>query len=456
VAKKQRGQLQGLLSTSDVSQAAKDYWNSLSDLEKAALVTSPVPGVGTATGVAADTQNLIQDPSAMNTGLLATNFVPFNKLFGAAGGILGMAADAGKKRRRSKGQTVDNPQRTAFPGVYKDPRELALEAEARVAPEDPMLKQLFGVTRDDLAEMNRGRVGNREPTVKAPARARGSAATAGVTNRKNAQRLVDQLTEAESLAPELTRGMTGWYEMQPVYDRMAQLSDNPAQSFKDFQTFTGMSSPGSDVLTEINRGTAARYLNNQGRFDDFVRYAGMPSSARGADFPEDIRGVMGHPYHSTAQAKPMQNYVNTGEVNMKSAKVPLYIESAGVPQTGFQTDLPVGDAHFARGVGLADTRTNKDFAKSVEARELLPMGDWYKNQVAAPVGLNPVNAQAIQWGLLGPQTGVDTALGAPKLELLTKKIMDASKAYGVSPEQARDLILQGEMYAPNLGLLGIK
>ncbi len=55
------------------------------------------------------------------------------------------------------------------------------------------------------------------------------------------------------------------------------------------------------------------------------------------------------------------------------------------------------------------------------------------------------------WTALGPQTGVDSALGAPKLELLAKQIMVAAKRLRISPEQARDLILSGGAGAGMLG-----
>ena len=139
---------------------------------------------------------------------------------------------------------------------------------------------------------------------------------------------------------------------------------------------------------------------------------------------------------------------------MKSPKVPLYIQSAGVPETGFQTAWPVGDAHWSRGVGLADVRTNKNPGASVSMPELQSLGPWWDQRVAGALGLNSVDAQARAWGTFAPATGVDTPVGAPKLELIAQKIMDAAKAYNISPEQARDLLLQGKIYAPNLNLLG--
>ena len=65
--------------------------------------------------------------------------------------------------------------------------------------------------------------------------------------------------------------------------------------------------------------------------------------------------------------------------------------------------------------------------------------------------LEAVPAQAMLWSLLGPQTGVDAAIGAPKLEMLAQHIQRAAKKRGVSPETMRDLILSGK---DHLGLMG--
>ena len=61
--------------------------------------------------------------------------------------------------------------------------------------------------------------------------------------------------------------------------------------------------------------------------------------------------------------------------------------------------------------------------------------------------MEAVPAQALLWGAGSGQTGVRTAIGAPKIELLSQQIMDASRRHGVSPETARDLILSGTLYA---------
>lgn len=388
-----------------------------------------------------------QAESALDlAGLMQTGAMPFAPT--SSGGVLGTFAIP--KRQI----TVNDPVRTAYPGIYDRPDEIARRAAQNVAEEDPAMKRLFGVTRDDLYELRKSRLeGNEAPNLVMPANPKGAKIAPQVMTRRNAQRIIDTLSEAEKY-PTLYKGMDAWYEMGPLFERYKQISDDPVRDFKRFQTFTGMASPGSDVLTEINRGTAALNLANQKRFEDFLKYAGKPFSARiDTDFPEYLAGVMGHPYHSTAHGKPISKYVQTGNIEMESPKVPLYIQSAGVPETGFQIDLPVGDAHWSRGVGLADVRTAKDYGASVSMPELLSLGPWWNEKIAKPLGTNAVNAQARAWGTFAPATGVDTPVGAPKLELISQKIMDAARAYGIEPEEARDLLLMGKIYAPNMNLL---
>jgi hypothetical protein len=353
-------------------------------------------------------------------------------------------------------QTVTDPLRNAFPGIYKRPDVIASEAAARVAPESDALKRLFGVSRDDLYEMGKGRVGNISGVLPgAAANPKGSKAAIAVMNPRNEQRLLDVLSESEK-HPALVKGMDPWYIMDPAYKRLEELvgPEEAVKKYRQLNTLTGMASPGSDVLTEMNRGTAANYLATQGRFGDFVDYAGLPFGARGAGFPEDLRAVMGHPYHKTAQATPMQKYLESGQVQMSSPKVPMYIDASGVPQTGFQTDMPVGDAHWSRSVGLADTRgaaTRKGKSvvpgASVSNPEMSQLGPWWKDRIASQVGLESVPAQARTWGAFSPQTGVESPIGAPKLELLAMKIMEAANRLGITPEQARDMILTGKAYA---------
>jgi hypothetical protein len=349
-------------------------------------------------------------------------------------------------------QTVADPYRMMYPGIYQNPKEIAAQAAAQVAPEDMAMKRLFGVTRGDLNEMAQGRVGNEAPQGVIPSvRPRGSVAAQNIQTPQNTQRLVDILDEAGK-QPGLAHA-DAWYIMDPAYQRMEKLfgPEEAAARYEHFNTMTGMASPGSDVLTEIQRGTLAHSLEQQGRFSDFFKYGGQgvgpnAKNPRGADFPSDMQYLNSHPYHSTSQALPMQQYLDRGRVlQSENPKVPLYVQASGVPETGFQTSAPVGDAHFSRGVGLADTRKGPtDVGASFSRPEYETLQPWWQKDVAGAVGLESVPAQARLWTALGPQTGVESALGAGKLELLSRQIMVAAKRLGVTPEKARDLILSGK------------
>lgn len=382
--------------------------------------------------------------------------IPVNGLGKGGAAIIGKVADKAAAEATVKAlrtpkikQTVDEPQRIAFPGIYKRPDVIASEAAANVAPENPILKRLFGVTRDDLYQISKDRTGNIDPVLPgAAANPKGSEAATNVMNRRNENRILNALAEAEK-HPDLYKGMVGWYVMDPAFQRMKALvgEEEAIKRYTQFNNLTGMASPGSDVLTEFNRGSAANWLANEGRFADFLKYGGLPAAARGEQFPSDMMAIMGHPYHKTAQATPMQKYLASGEVEMKSPKVPMYIQASGVPETGFQTAMPVGDAHWSRAVGLGDTRTNQAYAASVSNPEMSQLGPWWRNRIANKVGLESVPAQALTWGTFAKQTGVDTPIGAPKLELLAQQIEKAAKRMNVSPETARDMILMGKGHA---------
>jgi hypothetical protein len=48
------------------------------------------------------------------------------------------------------------------------------------------------------------------------------------------------------------------------------------------------------------------------------------------------------------------------------------------------------------------------------------------------------------WGAYAPQTGVETTIGAPKLEILATQIGKVATRLGVSPETARDMVITGQ------------
>ena len=362
------------------------------------------------------------------------------------------------KAAMGKLATVMRPQRIAYPGVYDNPRALVQEAASRVAPEDSAMKQLFGVNREDLFNISQQgtRAGNiTERPFKAAAGAKGAAHAGEVMNPRNTQRMQDLIQESKQ-SPELYQGMASWYTMDPLFKRFVEIygPEKAIKEYNQFNALTGMASPGSEVLTELNRGTAANWLAKQGRFEDFKKFGGLAEFRRGKDFPEDMRAITGHPYHSTAQAGPMAKYVETGALDMGSAKVPSYIHASGVPETGFQTKWPVGDAHWSRIVGLPDVRgatTSKGVPTvpnaSASVPEMTALGPWWASEVAGPMGLEAVPAQAVVWGAGSGATGVTSPIGAPKLELLSQQIMKASRRMNVSPETARDMIIRGEAQA---------
>jgi hypothetical protein len=338
-------------------------------------------------------------------------------------------------------------ERSRFPGIYKDGRQIAQEVAALAVPEKPEMKRLFRVDRDDLFEMSK-RTGNQVPVV-FPSGSRGSEHAALLTNQLNADRIVAPMVELQKLNPDIYKGMVAFFPMDPAYHRLVELGgkEEGGRLFDQFNTFTGLASPGSRVDLEFNRGGGAYYLNRQGRFSDFFKHGGVAQRNRGESFPADMTGIAGHWYHDPAHITPMQKYVDTGALDMQSVKVPVYIPSSGVPERSFQTQFPVGDVHTSRGIGLADVRrkaTNQ--GRSMTRAELQTTAPWYEHYVGAPLGLNPIQAQSLQWGTFGPQTGVLTPIGATKLEILSQSIMDTARRLGISPEQARDKILLGEIY----------
>jgi hypothetical protein len=321
-----------------------------------------------------------------------------------------------------------------------------------VVPENPALKQLWGVNRQDLNAIGQARgPGMDIPDITGLAlKPTGATSAVNIMNPRNEQRLIDTLVEGGKY-PGLAHA-DAWYVMDPMYQRLEKMfgRDEAIQRYRHLNNMMAMASPGSDVLTEIQRGSAAHWLQSQGRWEDFRDLGGMAVKNRGGNYPPDMQYLMGHPYHSTSQAGPMQGYLDRGlpHLQMDAPKVTAYGLASGVPQTGFQTRFPVGDAHYSRGVGLADTRKGpSDVQASWSPTEYQTLTPWWRNKVTNPVGIEPVAGQARLWTILGPQTGVDSPLGQGKLELLSQQIMVAARRLGISPEMARDKFLRGEIGA---------
>jgi hypothetical protein len=80
-------------------------------------------------------------------------------------------------------------------------------------------------------------------------------------------------------------------------------------------------------------------------------------------------------------------------------------------------------------------------------REYQHAGPWFRENVAEPLGMEAVPAQALMWGGFSGATGVDTLIGAPKIELLAKHIRQVAKRLKVDVETARDLVLTGKAFS---------
>ena len=268
---------------------------------------------------------------------------------------------------------------------------------------------------------------------------------------QNEERLIESLSKSEQYAPRLVEGMDGWYVLDPLQEKFVQRlgRERGLQEYSKWNSLTAMNSPGSPVDWEIPRGSSAYMLDRQGRFGDWFDYAGMSKGKRGADFPEDIRNVQGHMYHSTSHAEPIRKYLESGAMQTKEPKVPLYRQASESPDFGFQTDTAVPDAHWSRAVGLGDTRggSKAQWGKSASGSEMTDLAPWWRDKIAAEVGIQGVPAQARAWGLYAPQTGVKTAVGSPKLEIIAEALMDTARRKDISPQEALDRMIDGLEYA---------
>lgn len=411
---------------------------------------------GTLKGMGTAEVDRLEDAAAgpEAAGEYAASFLPMGP------NIRGIKGIGGKVTPPPARSTIRKAERKSFPGIYENPRRIAREAESRVPPESPNLGRLFGVSRADLARMS-----EQPGTAKAdipglPPTPRGSERTEKVMMPANERRLRESLDVARDYAPRLFEGMRGWYMMDPAYQRLVDLvgPDEAAKRYERFNTLTAMASPGSPVTTELRRGSAANMLANLGRFNEFRDFGGLKLSKRQRrGLPEELLQFPSHAYHKTSQARPMEDYLRSGRVQMSSAKVPPYMQASNASALGRQSDMPVPDAHFARGVGLSDARAwlseiDKDTGERVQlvpgqsmsVNELAVLGPWYREQVARQAGLEAVPGQAVQWGFYSKPTGVDTAVGVPKLELLADLIERTARRRGISLEKARDLVLLGE------------
>lgn len=318
--------------------------------------------------------------------------------------------------------TVKNPTRKAYPDIYRRPDVIVSESAAQVGKEDPLLRQLFGVSRQDIDEIAKERYRSgatlQDQPVWAPPKG-GPDYVQNLFTPANTRRVQDIVSLA-STDPKFA-GNYGWYETDPLEQMFIDLL-GPAAGKKEYQAFHEIGSafsPGSDVSQEIRRATIANMMRRQGQGTRFLEAGAPPPGA-------------GHVYHSTAHqgARPALLGGNFMPDVMGSPKVSKYLAA----RLGTNMDYPVGDAHWGRLIGLPDVRTAKAVVGgSPGAAEYYPMQEWYRTQVANKVGVPGVPAQALQWNAGGTSTGVETALGAPLLELIAKGVGRQAARTGEKP-----------------------
>lgn len=362
-------------------------------------------------------------------------------------------------------QTVTDPVRLAYPGIYKSPRVIAEEARDAIIPEGESLQRLFGVGRGDLDAIAQGRdygaLSAPDPAFPFPARSRGAAVSPGVLTPRNAQRISDITEESSKFDP--LRFTRSWYEMQPLWDRAAELGLSP-EEMQRMNARIGLHSALADPRSEINRGTLANKLINEGRLDDYVQFGGVPAEGRldkksgkyfpgraeVEGFPADMMEMKSHLAHKGHVGKLLE-LEDKGFYVPSTPKVATYIQATD--PTFPDPRRPIADSHFARGLGYADVHANASPGVELSGPEYKDLLPWWE-KVSKGVGEHPRDLQALLWNVMGPQTGV-RYIGPPKLEIMADEIMKASRRLGVSPETARDMVITGKAAAyKDGGLVG--
>lgn len=153
---------------------ATQTWDNMSLLDKAALATSPIPYVGAATGIAADIANMVQNPEErtfLNAALLASNFIPGNKIAQAGSAMVDATKGVTQQAIRAVGRKVDDlPGVVEYDNLYHgstnaDLKGLSVDKSQRTqfgavpaisASDDPLLSKAF--TRGELGDKAGGAV----------------------------------------------------------------------------------------------------------------------------------------------------------------------------------------------------------------------------------------------------------------------------------------------------------
>lgn len=132
---------------SNAADFAGDVWDSMSPLDKAALLSSPVPVVGDVIGGIADLSALIKDPSLTNAGILAAGLVPFVP----SGSVTRTAQKAFTNLRNDIPgfYATDNPVVQGVSWAKTLPEGLSNILQARYLPEQRGIQKEFDISVAD-------------------------------------------------------------------------------------------------------------------------------------------------------------------------------------------------------------------------------------------------------------------------------------------------------------------
>lgn len=348
--------------------------------------------------------------------------------------------------------TVRGSLRSAYPGIYADPKEIVKKVQT--VPESPHLKDIFDTTRQKMHDevVERGDVEPKTPMPGMAPKGKGSAAAQQITTPENAARIRDTIAAFKDVHPEAYKGMVGWYHMDPMYKSIKKIlggdDERASDVFHKLNTYTSLASPMSSVGPEIVRGTAAATMAAEGKFGKFEQFGGNPTAKTALKKAPELAsaplGMEGHPFHGTAQAPAMSRFNESGQ-EANAPKTGAYRRASDAPSrkgSEYQNTVLVGDSHFSRGAGLADVRAAKAYDVSIEGPELKTVHPWYHENVARPSGIPATSAQAAQWAALSHETGVETPIGAPKLEIWADQIAKAAKQAGVEPKEMWERIVK--------------
>lgn len=169
--------------------------------------------------------------------------------------------------------TVRHPKRKAYPDIYRNPSVIVDESAQRVRPENPLMRDLFGVGRHDLDDIARARYASGETLEPMPLYVPPKGGPEEMQNLfvpGNTQRAQDILSLAAT-DPRFA-GNYGWYENQPLLDQfIAEWGvEEGTKRWDRFHQIGAAFSPGSPVPAEIRRSTIADTMSYQGKGAEFL------------------------------------------------------------------------------------------------------------------------------------------------------------------------------------------